>query len=938
MTEAARPGARVRLLGDVRIEVSGEVVVLAGRMPRAIVARLALAGGRVVDPDELEADLWDEPSPTANVSIRSYVSRLRSTPLAPLIAGGRGGYRLAVSPEDVDLLHFESLARPAASDSELDEALALWHDAVLPGLDAMPFARAVHSRVSEVHRTVVERVAERMLERTEVRAAIALVEPVAARYPDHETPAALLATAFSRAGRSSDALAVLDAFQRRRADALGLDPSTRLASLRQSIVRLDPDTSARHGGDGVTRHGLPTPLTVFVGRERELDAIRVARQNSRLVTLVGPGGVGKTRLAIEAASRVGHHDDAEQWFLELAPLADSAVILASLASLVGANAPTIEAVNRTLSGRRGLLVFDNAEHVLAPAIELCRAILEGTTGVGIVVTSRTTLGIPGERRVEVNPLLGADTAAALRLFCDRADDVVPGLRFTAAELAQVDRIVTALDGLPLALELAAARLATMSLAELAHAVDDQAMLSGDPQGGRHSGLAATIRWSTDLVSSDERHLLRQLARFSGVFTAEAVAGICRPADDGTEGGGGPVVAAALARLARASLVAVIREEDGTVAYRLLESIKAVAQSFDPSPDDAWSVRHAEWHAAFAAEHEPRLHGEHEAEVSAMLDRMRADLGAAIDDSHARGARTRALRLVSALGWYWFRRGMLHDGRVHIERALALSSAGDPSSDGDLDVALRAEARAQAHLALLLFQLGEPDASLAASTAGLELVERTDDAEARAILLSYLSYWHAIYGDATDALRFSDAAEAIDAPGWSGSLALILRGQALRSAGRPAAALDVLTRVAALTDEGGDRWVSVVARAVRSKVLMDLKRGREALALLLPITRLSTAQQDPSTTLTNLYLVAGAAALVEQHAAGARLIGAAEALGRRIGWNAAVSEPVDFVVYRERVRQGLPPALWEALLDDGARLTLGEAVAFALRLAPFAAES
>jgi hypothetical protein len=242
------------------------------------------------------------------------------------------------------------------------------------------------------------------------------------------------------------------------------------------------------------------------------------------------------------------------------------------------------------------------------------------------------------------------------------------------------------------------------------------------------------------------------------------------------------------------------------------------------------------------------------------------------------------------------------------------------------------------LALLLFQLGERDASLAASAAGLELVERTDDAEARVILLSYLCYWHAIYGDAADALRFSDAAEAIDAPGWSGSLALVVRGQVLRSAGRPAEALDVLTRAAALTNDGGDRWVSVVARAVRSKVLMDLKRGREALALLLPITRLSTAQQDPSTTLTNLYLVAGAAALVEQHAAGARLIGAAEALGRRIGWNAAVSEPVDFVVYRERVRQGLPPALWEALLDDGARLTLGEAVAFALRLAPFAAKS
>jgi len=921
----------VVLLSEPRVLVGGDEVELRGLMPRAIVARLALAAGESVPTDRLVEELWDEPTAAAAVSLRSYLSRLRSGPLGPLLLGGRGGYRLDVGAEDVDLLRFRRLARADASQAELDEAHELWTGAVLAGLERVPFARETVAETRGIHRSLAERLGERRLETDDLRGALELLEPLAVAHPDHERPTELLATALGRAGRGAEALAVIDGFQRRRADTLGLDPAAALARLRQAIVRLDLEPGSVTGSAAaVIRHAVPLPLTVFVGRERELAAVRLARQSSRLVTLVGPGGVGKTRLAVEASRRVGDHEDAEQWFLELAPLSSAKAVVAALSALVGASSPSIDAIARAIDGRRGLLVLDNAEHLVAEVAELCRGLLAATAGIAVLVTSRQALGIPGERRIEVEPLLGDDTDAAVRLFCDRADDVVPGLDLMTTDRALVEGIVVALDGLPLALELAAARLVSLSLSELAVAIADRRLLAADADGDRQSSLPATIRWSTDLLRPDERVLLRQLAEFAGVFTADAARTICRLQSDGHAD---PTEAhrldEALDGLVRASLVTVIRDERGAVSHRLLESVKHAARRLDSDVDADWPERHARWHADVVATREPGLHDRREAEVSAAYDAIHPDLVLALEGSIGRGDRSCALRLVAGLGWYWFRRGMLAQGREWIERAVALP-AETTGADDD-----RVEAEALVHLAMLLFQLGERDETLAVTTRGLHLAERADDPGARLRLTAFRSYWHAIYGDVDEALRLSEKAESIAADPWSRSLALVIRGQALRSAAQPARALDALTAASALAEADGDRWVAVVALAVRSKVLMDLKRGREALGVLLPITRLSTSQHDPSTTLTNLYLVAGASALVEQHAAGARLIGAAEALGRRIGWDATVSEPVDFVVYRERVRQGLPNALWNALLEDGARLSLGDAVSFALRLAPFA---
>lgn len=921
----------VVLLAEPRVVVEGDEVELRGLMPRAIIARLALAAGAAVPADQLIAELWQEPSPVAVVSLRSYLSRLRDGPLGPFLLGGRGGYRLDVVADDVDLLRFRRLARADAPKADLDEAHALWTGGVLVGLERVPFAQEVVAETRGVHRSLAERQAEHRLDADDIRGALELLEPLAATYSDHERPSELLATALGRAGRGADALAVIDGFQRRRAETLGLDPAAALARLRQAIVRLDLESGAGTGSAAsVVRHAVPLPLTVFVGRERELAAIRLARQSSRLVTLVGPGGVGKTRLAVEAARRVGDHEDAEQWFLELAPLTSAGAVVAALSALVGASSPSVDTIARAIDGRRGLLVLDNAEHLVGDIAELCKGLLAATAGISVLVTSRQALGIPGERRIEVEPFLGDDTDAAVRIFCDRADDVVPGLDLAATDRALIEGIVIALDGLPLALELAAARLVSLSLAELSAAIADRRLLSADADGDRQSSLPATIRWSTDLLGPDERLLLRQLAEFAGVFTADAARTICRLHPDGAAvGADAHRVGEALDGLVRASLVAVIRDERGAVSHRLLESVKYAARRLESDVDADWTVRHARWHADLVAAREPALHDDRESEVSASYDAIHPDLVLALEGSLSRSDRSCALRLVAGLGWYWFRRGMLGQGREWTERALALPAEEVAPDDA------RVEAEALVHLAMLLFQLGERDETFAATTRGLELAERVGDPGTRLRLLAFRSYWHAIYGDVEEALRLSDEAESIDGDPWSRSLALVIRGQALRSADQPARALDALTSASALADDGGDRWVAVVALAVRSKVLMDLKRGREALGLLLPITRLSTSQHDPSTTLTNLYLVAGASALVEQHAAGARLIGAAEALGRRIGWDATVSEPVDFVVYRERVRQGLPPALWNALLEDGARLSLGDAVGFALRLAPFA---
>lgn len=931
MTETA-PRVAIALLGVPSIVVDGHEIPVPGALPRALVAYLALHAGHAFSPDELIPVLWVDPPRAANASLRSHASRLRTGPLAGVLGGGRRGYRLDLDPEDVDALRFarlvtaglagsgiaDAVPRDGAiprfvADTSLDEARELWRDEPLRGVLA-PFAAAERERLGALRLRLLAALAERRIEAGAGDAVPAAAE-LASAAPADGAAAALHATALSRAGRTAEALDALDRAARALAERGASDPA--LDRLRQAIVRHEPHVSARPARAEVVRHGVPVPLTPLVGRSRELDLVREARARSRLVTIAGPGGVGKTRLAIEAARRGGAGVDEEQWMLDLAVLAEPGEIPAALAGLVGSREPTVDSALRVLDDRPGLLVLDNAEHLLAAVRSLVTCVLSACAGVTVLVTSREPLDVPGESVARIPPLTGEAHADAVRIFAERAREADPALDLAAVDPRRLDELVRALDGLPLALEIAAGRLASMGFDELHDAIASHGVLAAAEGSAR--SLARTIGGSLERLDADERGLLRELGRFAGLFDATAVSGICRP-------GGAAPASELLPRLVARSLVH--REGDAAPpSYRLLEAVKELVRRED-APDAAWTERHAEWLGELVARTAPLLHTSDEPLARARLDAFRADLAAALDTAERLGRRELALRLAGGQGWHWFRRGALVFGRRELERALAV---GEPGGGG---AEARAEARARMYLGVLCFTLADPRAAREHLERGAAAADAASELSIAATIAGFRSYVAAAMGDLDDVRRQASAAHrlAADAEPWARALVGFTRGQAERALARPASALDALAEAARIADVGGEAWVAILARHVTAKILIEQRRGADAIPVVLPQIAQSVRQHDPTTTVGGLVIAAGAAAAVERHELGAVLLGAVDRLGRRYGYDPMASEPGEFAAYRERIRAALSPRAYRAAYERGLALALRDAVAAAEALA------
>jgi DNA-binding SARP family transcriptional activator len=537
---------RVGILGPLEVrDDAGTLLPVGGTRLRALLIRLAIADGRATSVERLAEELWDgqRPADAAN-AVQALVSRLRGAVGRDTVEFGPAGYRLVVDQDAVDARVFEkqvdagrrALAdgRLAETSSLLAEALGQWRGPALADVADAPFATAAITRLSELRLAALEDRIDAELALGRGAELVPELQELAAEHPLRERLRGQLMRALQAAGRQADALTTYEDIRRTLAEQLGADPSPALADVHLAILRGEPPSpppAARAQASAARLTNLPAQLTSFVGREQELRRVSKLLSEARLVTLTGPGGAGKTRLSVEASARLVEQRPEELsdgvWFVPLAPVRDALDVPQAVLAALGIQetawpADPVEAarlaalsplarLTDALMSRRLLLVLDNCEHVAEAAARLAGQVLAAAPAVRILVTSREPLGVTGETLCPV-PSLGlppekadaseAARSPAVRLFADRASAVRPGFALDEAAAGPVVRICRALDGIPLAIELAAARLRALTAAQVADRLDDRFRLLsvGDRAAlPRHQTLRAVVDWSWELL-------------------------------------------------------------------------------------------------------------------------------------------------------------------------------------------------------------------------------------------------------------------------------------------------------------------------------------------------------------------------------------------------------------------------------------------------------
>ena len=645
---------RFGLLGPVEARRDGHVLPLGGVRQRGLLALLLLRANEVATRDRLVDGLWgEEPPATAANALQVAAHGLRKLLGAGRLETQGSGYRLRVEPGELDVDRVEELLRLAGEAAEplaavglLERALAEWRGPALGDLREAPFARTEAGRLDELRLTALERRIAAQLDAGAGAELVGELRALVAEEPYRERLHGQLMLALYRAGRQADALEAFQSARRVLVDGLGVDPGAELQELERRILRQDP--TLLPAAPAPRRSGLPAPTSRLIGRELELAAVTsLLRGDVRLLTLTGPGGTGKTRLAVAAAAELEPELADGAWFVALGPVTDPGDVATAVAAALDVDADALHEHVRT---RRLLLVLDNFEHVL-DAAPLVSRLLATAPGLRVLATSRSPLRLSGEQDYPVSPLEPADAVA---LFVERALAVRPDFRLEEDPDA-VTGICLAVDGLPLALELAAARIAVLPPRALLERLGSRlAVLVSGPRDvpSRQQTLRAAIEWSHDLLDEPGRELFRRLAVFAGGLTIEAAEAVCGAGLESLES----LVSQSLlqARPPRFGMLGTIRE----YAHERLEEsgeLERVARA------------HCEHYLAFAEEVAPRLF--YDETLLRRLDDELANLRAGL--AWAREAdRVLHLRLGVALWRYWYLRSLLREGRGHLEDALA----------------------------------------------------------------------------------------------------------------------------------------------------------------------------------------------------------------------------------------------------------------------------
>ncbi|WP_020390410.1 BTAD domain-containing putative transcriptional regulator [Kribbella catacumbae] len=658
---------RFGVLGPLAVWTdSGVPVRIPELKVRALLADLLIHEGRVVPADRLIGDLWPERQPRdPSNALQLRVSRLRHT-LDAAEPGARGlivsqspGYLLRTATRSgagaptasTDLVRFRALAGSNADlptrAASLTEALGLWRGSAYADFAGEAFAMSAADRLEEERLAAMESLAEVRLALGEHGLLVGELGDLVRQHPLRQRLRAAYLTALYRAGRHEEALDSYRLLQHQLRDEAGLDPSAELQSLQAAILRQDDSLDAAPASTR-RRANLPEPLTDLIGRETELGSVTELVKTRRLVTLTGPGGVGKSRLALAAAREVGDQFGDGVWLVELASTAGTP--LEAIATALGIREHLLM---DALSNQSVLVVLDNCEHLIAPVVEVVAELLRKAPKLVVLATSQEPLAITGEFQFPVPPL---EPASAAELFVARA--AAAGYACSSDEVVTVEAICRRLDGLPLALELAATRARALGIEGLAARLDDRFRLPAGRRDGpvRQQTLRAMVDWSWGLLTEPEQVLLRRLSVHADSWSLDAVG-------DDIE---------LLGRLVDRSLVTVVEGP----RYRLLESVKLYAAERLSEAGEAEEVELAaiRWYAELAERAEPHLYGHAQREWLARLDVETPNLRGALDDAVRLGEGDLALRLVDALAWYWFLRGRVAEAGRAFEAALA--SPGD----------------------------------------------------------------------------------------------------------------------------------------------------------------------------------------------------------------------------------------------------------------------
>jgi predicted ATPase/DNA-binding SARP family transcriptional activator len=698
------------VLGAVQFRWQGEHITVDRPLERAMLTRLALARGASVRDDTLARDLWGDIEQTRPAQrLRVLASRARASlgPAAVALRRDRGGYALTAVP--VDLARFEAAfeelrvatrtADPSGVQNAAAQALGCWRGAALDDLRAVPFASDEGERLDALRLDVEIDALAATLGQGDVPASVARLDALAQQHPLHERLCRLLAVALYRAGRQADALERLARLRMSLAEDLGVDPTPETVATELGILRQDADLlpvpAARP-----PRLRLPSPPTIFVGRDSERAALLDQLSRPGLITLSGSPGSGKTRLALEIA-RVAQAQDRDVVWVDLAPLREPDAVLpavsAACASEPGSDDP-IRRLARDLGA--ALLVIDNAEHLVDPVAVLLTALARHAGRFSVLVTSQRALLISGEELHHVGPLA---PEAAAAVFCGRSG---------VTRDHRVDAVCAAVDYLPLGIELAAGLTRTLTLDQLVRRIDDRLRLlvgGSRDSGSRHTSLRAALDWSFVLLDPAAQAVLRRMAIFAGGCTLEAAEQVI--ADDDVAASD---VAPILGDLAERSLVTVVTPDGGAPRFHLLESVReyATVRLTEAGEDDAVRQRHLDWCRAHVAAHD--VQGEDEAGA---LDEVFAEwpnLLSALENAPGTDRAADGLRLAIALDDAWMFRGLQDQARRHY--AALVDAPGAPAGD---------RARALSNFGFAIALVGETDlaanvldrASREAETAG-----------------------------------------------------------------------------------------------------------------------------------------------------------------------------------------------------------------------------